>query len=83
MKIMRIIFLLFFVSFVAGQATEAQAASFSASSSQAGETMRYTPEQVVRFAKKVEKVLASKGAHVAILARKGRPQSEMPEGMAS
>ena len=44
--------------------------------------MRHSPEQVVRFAKKVEKVLAEKGAYVAILARKGRPQSEMPEGMA-
>lgn len=45
-------------------------------------TMRFTPRQVVGFAKKIEKILADKGARVALLARKGRPQSEMPEGMA-
>ena len=82
MKRMRVICLLFVALFVAGQGTEALATSFSAASSQAGETMKFSPEQVVRFAKKVEKILASKGAYVAIVARKGRPQSEMPEGMA-
>ncbi|MDD2462729.1 MAG: DUF2145 domain-containing protein [Desulfobulbus sp.] len=55
---------------------------FSSASSQAGETMQYKPEQILRFAKKVEKILAEKGAYVAILARKGRPKSEMPQGMA-
>lgn len=44
--------------------------------------MRFSPGQVVDFAKKIEKILADKGARVALLARKGRPQSEMPEGMA-
>lgn len=57
-------------------------AGFSSASSQAGATMQYKPEQILRFAKKVEKVMAEKGAHVAIVARKGRPKSEMPEGMA-
>lgn len=57
-------------------------AGFSASSSRPGETMHFTPEQILRFAKKVERVMAGKGAYVAILARKGRPRSEMPEGMA-
>lgn len=55
---------------------------FSSASSQAGETLKYKPEQILGFAKKVEKVMAEKGAYVAILARKGRPKSEMPEGMA-
>lgn len=55
---------------------------FSSASSQAGETLHHKPEEVLRFAKQVEKVMAEKGAYVAILARKGRPKSEMPEGMA-
>lgn len=65
------------------QASLAFAASgFSTASSQAGETLQFKPEQVLAFAKKVEKIMAEKGAYVAILARKGRPASEMPEGMA-
>lgn len=67
---------------VFAQAPFADAASFSAASSQSGETMHYSPEQILHFAKKIEKLLAGKGAYVAILARKGRPKSEMPEGMA-
>lgn len=55
---------------------------FSSASSQAGETLHFSPEQILRFAKKVEKVMADKGAYVAIVARKGRPKSEMPQGMA-
>lgn len=57
------------------------AAGFSAGSSQAGEEIHFKPEQVIGFAKKVERTLASKGARVAILARMGRPLSELPEGM--
>jgi hypothetical protein len=79
---MRIVFHLLVARFVVVQVTEASAASFSAASSQAGVTMHFSPEQVVHFSKKVEKILAEKGAYVAILARKGRPQSQMPEGMA-
>ncbi len=59
----------------------AHAAGFSSASSEAGETLHYSPEQILKFSKKVEKTLAAKGARVAILARKGRPASEMPEGM--
>ncbi len=59
----------------------AQATGFSSSSSSASATMRFPVEQVLRFAKKVEKTMASKGARVAILARMGRPASELPEGM--
>lgn len=59
----------------------AGATSFSASSSSATEVAHFEPEQIVRFAKKVERALAAKGARVAILARMGRPASELPEGM--
>lgn len=52
-----------------------------AGSSQAGGQPQFSPEQIVSFAKKVEKTMAAKGAYVAILARMGRPASELPEGM--
>lgn len=57
----------------------AQAGSFSSSSASA--EIKFTPEQIIRFAKQVERTLAAKGAHVAILARMGRPASELPDGM--
>jgi hypothetical protein len=41
----------------------------------------FTPDQRAGFAKQVESTLAHMGARVAILARVGRPPSEMPEGM--
>ena len=59
----------------------AQATGFSSASSSTGEEVHFAPEQVIKFAKKVEKTMAAKGAHVAILARMGRPLSELPEGM--
>ena len=59
----------------------ADAAGFSSSSSQPGEEVHFKPEQVISFAKKVERTLAAKGARVAVLARMGRPASELPEGM--
>lgn len=62
-------------------ATAVQAAGFSSASSQAGEEAHFSPEQIIKFSKKVEKTMAAKGAHVAILARMGRPLSELPEGM--
>ena len=49
--------------------------------SMAGGTPNFAPEQIIRFSKQVEKTLAAKGAHVAILARMGRPAAELPEGM--
>lgn len=57
------------------------AAGFSSASSAAGEEAHFTPDQIVRFAKKVEKTMAAQGANVAILARMGRPASELPDGM--
>lgn len=56
-------------------------ASIGSGSSAASEAIHFTPEQIIKFAKQVEKTLAAKGAHVAILARMGRPASELPEGM--
>lgn len=56
-----------------------QAGSFSSASASA--EISFTPEQIIKFAKQVEKTLAAKGARVAILARMGRPASELPEGM--
>lgn len=53
----------------------------SSGSSQAEAPLSFAPEQIVRFAKKVEKTMAAKGARVAILARMGRPAAELPEGM--
>jgi len=57
-------------------------ASFPAQASSIGsEKPLFPPEQIISFAKKVEITLAAKGAHVAILARMGRPAADMPEGM--
>jgi hypothetical protein len=61
--------------------TAAAAPGFSSASSGGGETTNFKAEEIITFAKKVERTLASKGAHVAILARMGRPLSEMPRGM--
>ena len=57
----------------------AHATSFSGSSARA--MPRFQAEAIMGFAKKVERSLAAEGARVAILARMGRPLSEMPEGM--
>lgn len=60
-------------------ALPAFAGSFSSAS--ASSEIKFTPEQIIKFAKQVEKTMAAKGAHVAILARIGRPASELPDGM--
>lgn len=70
-----------FLLIMLGCGASAHATGFSSSSGQADEALHYSPEQIIKFAKKVEKTLASKGAYVAILARMGRPRSELPEGM--
>lgn len=56
-----------------------QATSFSSSSAHA--EPHFSAEQIIGFSKKVERTLAAEGALVALLARMGRPLSEMPEGM--
>jgi len=74
--------ILFLLLFACSSILPAYAASgFSSSSSQASEQAHFSPEQIVKFAKKVEKTMADKGAYVAILARMGRPRSELPPGM--
>ncbi|MEY5098825.1 MAG: hypothetical protein RJA36_1544 [Pseudomonadota bacterium] len=66
---------------LAGAAWGVQASGFSASSTDPASKLNFAPDQVITFAKKVERTLAEQGTHVALLARMGRPQSEMPEGM--
>lgn len=66
---------------VLAYAAPVYATGFSSGSSQTGEVLHYSAEQIIKFAKKVEKTMADKGAYVAILARMGRPRSELPEGM--
>lgn len=70
-----------FIAIFFSSALAAHAVGFSSSSSQAGEEAHFTSEQIIKFAKKVEKTMATKGARIAILARMGRPKSELPEGM--
>lgn len=53
----------------------------SAASSQAGGRSRYSGEQLAAFAKKVERTAAKRGARVFIIARVGRPESELPPGI--
>ena len=59
----------------------AQANGFSASGPDPASKLNFPPDQVITFAKKVERTLAEQGTHVALLARMGRPQAEMPDGM--
>lgn len=59
----------------------ANASGFSSSSSSAAEKPHFQPEEIIAFAKKVERTMAEKRAHIAILARMGRPPAELPEGM--
>jgi len=42
---------------------------------------QFKAEEIVSFAKKVEKTVAAKGARVFILSRVGRPANELPEGI--
>lgn len=48
--------------------------------SQASSEPQLPVEDVISFAKKVEREMAARGARVFILARAGRPAAEMPEG---
>lgn len=67
--------LLFFLA-----ASPAQAQSFSGSSRATAASV-LPIETIIGFAKKVERAMADEGARVAIVARMGRPLSDMPEGM--
>ncbi|MGB0864868.1 MAG: DUF2145 domain-containing protein [Granulosicoccaceae bacterium] len=52
-----------------------------AGSSQAAGSPALAAERVASFSKQVERELADSGARVAILARTGRPRSELPQGV--
>ena len=49
--------------------------------SQANAEPKHSAEQIVNFAKGVERQLAQDGARVAIIARSGRPAKELPSGI--
>ncbi|MFD2180376.1 DUF2145 domain-containing protein [Veronia pacifica] len=54
---------------------------FAFAGSQPNGPPRHKPEDIVSFAKKVEKSLATKRAHVAIIARIGEERSGLPKGI--
>lgn len=60
--------------FMLGMALPASAGSM------ANAEPHFEADQIVDFAKKVERTVAAKGARVIILARAGRPASELPPG---
>ncbi|MBF0163032.1 MAG: DUF2145 domain-containing protein [Magnetococcales bacterium] len=74
----RLLIILFLMAFTLAEAGATGSASASGGAAQAS---RFKPEQIIAFAKQVEKALAARRARVAILARMGRPLSEMPPGM--
>ncbi len=56
--------------------------SFAVSASQAGgESVFFEHHEIAAFSKQVEKAVAEKGARVFIIARQGRPEEELPEGV--
>lgn len=55
--------------------------SVNAGSNRAATNPNITPQQLVEFAKKVERAAAQHRARVFILARTGRPLADMPRGM--
>ena len=74
-RLIQIFFLLLFIL----SHVSSHAASFSSSSTNS--KPQFPAEQIIGFSKKVEQQLAQEGVRVAIIARMGRPLSEMPEGM--
>ncbi|WP_455222527.1 DUF2145 domain-containing protein [Kaarinaea lacus] len=53
----------------------------ASASSQAGGESQFEPEKIAQFAKQVEKQMAARGVRVFIIARVGRPTSELPDGI--
>src|SRR5690606_22934133 len=49
--------------------------------SEAGGASHFTPEAIGQFAKSVEHYAAEAGARAFIIARQGRPESELPDGI--
>lgn len=61
--------------------SEGLAAGLSSPSTSATEGPSFRPEQIIAFAKKVERTIAARGARVALVSRVGVPPAEMPPGM--
>ena len=59
----------------------ALAQGFSSNSASPSQVAHFKPEQIKAFSQKVEHTLIGTGARVAIVARMGRPLSELPVGM--
>lgn len=49
--------------------------------SEAGGASHFAPDEISRFAKSVEHYAANAGARAFIIARQGRPEEELPEGI--
>ncbi|GAB2705755.1 DUF2145 domain-containing protein [Aliiglaciecola aliphaticivorans] len=49
--------------------------------SQSDAPSQHEPKKIIKFAKDVEKYAASKGARAFIIARVGRPEKDLPEGI--
>lgn len=56
-----------------------QADAYAGSAS--GGKPNFAAEQLVGLSKKVERAIAVRGAHVALISRVGRPKNELPEGI--
>ncbi len=74
-------FLVFLASVVVSVNVSADDAGSISNQVEVGKAAPFQREQIVAFARKVEQTLAAKGVKVAMLARMGRPASELPEGM--
>lgn len=61
--------------------TPVVAAPAAASSMPGGEAPTFTVEQTASFAKQVERLLAERGARVALVARIGRDPDDLPDGV--
>ncbi|WP_419786440.1 DUF2145 domain-containing protein [Pseudodesulfovibrio sp.] len=53
----------------------------NAGSRSAAEPVNFKPQEVYAFAKKVEKELAQRGAHIALVGRVGRAREDLPKGI--
>ncbi|HBT97578.1 MAG TPA: DUF2145 domain-containing protein [Desulfobulbaceae bacterium] len=76
MKCVKIVFFTLAIFFLVMSANAAFCGS-----SQSGGDIHFKPEEIIKFAKKVEKTMAQEGARVAILARVGQPRNKLPEGI--
>jgi hypothetical protein len=78
---MRLLIKILLALLLVGSVQAKAAESAAAPSEKNALPSKYSADQIIKFSKKVEKTLAAKGARVGVLARIGRPPSELPEGM--